>query len=209
MKQKQQQLTEATDKVASLSKEREKLKAEVQMLRKAQKEIRDGSQVAKLEEENEMLVKRFNEQIEERKKEIEFWVSERANMRDRIEELENTCGMMQGDISHTSQEKSEQTKKQLEKLQKRIKTKDFDVKKLNSDLVDQKNEVAKNQIKIVELEAQLRDAHTQIGDSHERHNLLQSRLKEVEIEKEVILVRNKEVITENDHGQMQVANELD
>ena len=44
--------------------------------------------------------------------------------------------MMQGDISHTSQEKSEQTKKQLEKLQKRIKTKDFDVKKLNSDLVD-------------------------------------------------------------------------
>ena len=44
-----------------MSKEREKLKAEVQMLRKAQKEIRDGSQVAKLEEENEMLVKRFNE----------------------------------------------------------------------------------------------------------------------------------------------------
>ena len=34
MKQKQQALTEATDKVAALSKEREKLKAEVQMLRK-------------------------------------------------------------------------------------------------------------------------------------------------------------------------------
>ena len=50
------------------------MKAENQMLRKAQKDIRDGSHVAKLEEENKMLVKRFNEQIEERRKEIEFWV---------------------------------------------------------------------------------------------------------------------------------------
>ena len=72
--------------------------------------------MAKVEEENEMLVKRFNEQIEERKKEIEFWVSERANMRDRIEELENNTGMMHVDTTNQSHEKSEQTKKQLEKL---------------------------------------------------------------------------------------------
>ena len=77
------------------------------MLRKAQKDIRDGSRVGKLEEENEMLVKRFNEQIEERKKEIEFWVGERANMRDRIDELENNYGMAPGDTTIASHEKSE------------------------------------------------------------------------------------------------------
>jgi hypothetical protein len=37
------------------------MKAEIQMLRKSQKEIRDGSHVTKLEEENKMLVQRFNE----------------------------------------------------------------------------------------------------------------------------------------------------
>ena len=69
--------------------------------------------------------------------------------------------------------------------------------------------MAKNQIKIVELEAQLRDARTQISDSHDTHNHLQSRLKEVEIEREMLLVKNREVITENDNGTMQVANELE
>ena len=143
------------------------MKAENQMLRKAQKEIRDGSHVAKLEEENKMLVKRFNEQIEERRKEIEFWVQERANMRDRIEALESNNGMIEGEINNATQEKSEQTKKQVEKYQKRLKSKEAELKKINSDLIDQKNEVAKNQIKIVELEAQLRDANTQANDSQE------------------------------------------
>ena len=61
LKQNQQKLTESNEKVAQLAKEREKMKAEIQMLRKSQKEIRDGSHVTKLEEENKMLVQRFNE----------------------------------------------------------------------------------------------------------------------------------------------------
>jgi len=31
-----------------------------------------------MKKENELLVQRFNEQLDERKKEIEFWVQERA-----------------------------------------------------------------------------------------------------------------------------------
>ena len=84
------------------------------MLRKTQKEVRDGSRVTKLEEENQMLVQRFNEQIEERKKEIEFWVQERAKMRDRIEELESNSGLPIGDTRNDEGCKSEQAK-QLEK----------------------------------------------------------------------------------------------
>ena len=129
------------------------MKAEIQMLRKSQKEIRDGSHVTKLEEENKMLVQRFNEQIEERRKEIEFWVQERTNMRDRIEELESNNGIIEGEINNATQEKSEHAKQKVEKYQKRLKVKEAELKKVNSDLVDQKNEVAKSQLKIVELEA--------------------------------------------------------
>ena len=76
------------------------------------------------------------------------------------------------------------------------------MKKLNSDLVDAKNEVAKSQIKIVELETQLRDANTQISDSVDTHKNMQNKLKEIEIEREMLLVRNKEVICENDTGTL-------
>ena len=61
------------------------MKAEVTMLRQNQKEIRDGSAMEQLRLENKQLVAKFNEQLDERKKEIEFWVQERAQMRDKID----------------------------------------------------------------------------------------------------------------------------
>lgn len=64
------------------------MKAEVTMLRQNQKEIRDGSAMEQLRLENKQLVAKFNEQLDERKKEIEFWVQERAQMRDKIDQLE-------------------------------------------------------------------------------------------------------------------------
>jgi len=42
-----------------------------------------------LADEKKELESRLSEQIDERRKEIEFWVGERAQMRDRIEELES------------------------------------------------------------------------------------------------------------------------
>ena len=61
------------------------MKAEVTMLRQNQREIRDGSALEQLRAENKQLVAKFNEQLDERKKEIEFWVQERAQMRDKID----------------------------------------------------------------------------------------------------------------------------
>jgi len=65
-------------------------------------------------------------------------------MRDRIEELESNNGIIEGEINNATQEKSEQTKLRVEKYQKRLKVKEAELKKVNSDLVDQKNEVAKS-----------------------------------------------------------------
>jgi len=39
-------------------------------------------------------VARFNEQLDERKKEIEFWVEERAIMRDKIDQLESANALI-------------------------------------------------------------------------------------------------------------------
>ena len=121
-------------------------------------------------------------------------------MRDRIEELESNNGIIEGEINNATQEKSEHSKQRVEKYQKRLKVKEAELKKVNSDLVDQKNEVAKSQLKIVELEAQLRDANTHASDSQEQHKLLQSRLREAETEREILLMKNQEVKTENDYG---------
>ena len=59
------------------------------MLRQNQKDIRDGGALEHLRSENKELVVKFNGQLDERKNEIEFWVQERAQMRDKIDQLES------------------------------------------------------------------------------------------------------------------------
>ena len=63
------------------------------MLRHNQKEVRDGTTLDQLKAENKQLVLKFNEQLDERKKEIEFWVQERAQMRDKIDQLESQANI--------------------------------------------------------------------------------------------------------------------
>lgn len=74
--------------VQSLTLEKERFKSENQMLRKNQKEMRGGAsseEVKRLEQENKELIDRLHREIEERKREIEFWVTERATMREMID----------------------------------------------------------------------------------------------------------------------------
>ena len=63
-------------------------------------------------------------------------------MRDRIEELESNTGLPAAEMNNDAGTKPEQVK-QLEKAERRLKSKQVELKKLNGDLVDQKNELAK------------------------------------------------------------------
>ena len=63
-------------------------------------------------------------------------------MRDRIEELESNTGLPAAEMNNDAGTKPEQAK-QLEKAERRLKSKQVELKKLNGDLVDQKNELAK------------------------------------------------------------------
>jgi uncharacterized protein (DUF3084 family) len=55
LKLKADQLKAAQDQVSSLGFEKEKLKVEVQMLRKTQKAVREGTELIRVEEENKLL----------------------------------------------------------------------------------------------------------------------------------------------------------
>ena len=63
------------------------MKAEIQMLRRNEKEKKNSSseELKNLEVENKNLMRKLNSEIEERKKEIEYWVAERATMREIID----------------------------------------------------------------------------------------------------------------------------
>jgi N-methylhydantoinase B/oxoprolinase/acetone carboxylase alpha subunit len=91
MKIKEKQIEDLTNQVSSLQKERERLKSENQMLRRVDKDRRqvDPEDYRRLQSENQSLAEHLDQQIAERKREIEFWVSERATMREMIEQLEN------------------------------------------------------------------------------------------------------------------------
>ena len=61
------------------------------MLRRNEKERKNTKtdDLKKLETENRELVDKLNREIGDRRKEIEFWVHERATMREMIDQLEN------------------------------------------------------------------------------------------------------------------------
>lgn len=88
---KEKQIEELSTQVQGLSKEKDRLKSENLMLRRVDKDRRAGEtdEIKKIQVENDELKQRLEQQLDERKREIEYWVSERATMREMIEQLEN------------------------------------------------------------------------------------------------------------------------
>lgn len=87
MKLKEKQIAEMNGQVTQLTTERDRLKSENQMLRRNEKErkINVNDDQKKLETENKQLIDRLNKEMNERKREIEYWVTERATMREMID----------------------------------------------------------------------------------------------------------------------------
>jgi hypothetical protein len=87
MRLKDKQLEDLNAAQTSLQKERDRLKSENGMLRRVDKDRRTGDteEVRRYMEENAELQARIEEMGAERKREIEYWVSERATMREMIE----------------------------------------------------------------------------------------------------------------------------
>ena len=87
MRIKEKQIEDLATQASALQKERDRLKSENGMLRRVDKDRRSGEsdEVRKVMEQNSELSDRLEEVMAERKREIEYWVSERATMREMIE----------------------------------------------------------------------------------------------------------------------------
>ena len=87
MRIKEKQIEDLSTQASALQKERDRLKSENGMLRRVDKDRRSGEsdEVRKVMEQNSEISDRLEEVLAERKREIEYWVSERATMREMIE----------------------------------------------------------------------------------------------------------------------------
>lgn len=115
------------------------------MLRRVDKERRGGEteEVRRVAEENRELVLRIEEMEAERKREIEYWVSERATMREMIEQLENEKvneGGVATVLPEGANNEQEAIKHMKKKCSKKIKEKELEMKNLQSKLESLKDE---------------------------------------------------------------------
>ena len=79
------------------------------------------------------------------------------------------------------------TPDQVDKLAKKLRSRETDLKQLKSDLLDKKNSLQKAELKLVKLEASVRDANTNLAEAQDKVTLLTNRSKELEIEKEMLI----------------------
>ena len=109
MKAKEKQVAELSASNQTLTVERDRLKAENSMLRKNQKDKVKGEseEVRRLEQENRELAESLSEEVASRKKEVEYWITERATMREMIDQLESDkagIDIKQDDVLGTGEE---------------------------------------------------------------------------------------------------------
>ena len=135
-------------------------------------------------------------------------------MRDKIDQLEsnNPVGIAPGGMfSEAGDDKMAEADMpaKLDKLRRKLKTKETEAKQLKSDLLDSKNKLSKVELKLVKVEAQLREAKSGQTEESDKANLLQNRIKELEIEKEMLLQRQRDAIRSQDAGHEAINKELD
>ena len=111
-------------------------------------------------------------------------------MRDKIDQLEsnNQFGIAAGPNMFNLEAAAENfSPEKQEKVAKKLRAKEHELKQLKSDSLEQKNKLAKAELKQVKLEAQLREATTSLSEAQNQVTLLTNRGKELELEKQMLI----------------------
>jgi predicted nucleic acid-binding Zn-ribbon protein len=85
-------------------------------------------------------------------------------MRDRIDQLES-ANVVPGVLFDMDGADSSELKKQVDKLMRKTKSKESELKQAKSDLVATKNKLSKDELKHVKMEAQIREAATNLTEA--------------------------------------------
>ncbi|CDW71439.1 UNKNOWN [Stylonychia lemnae] len=216
IKIKERQIADLNGQVQSLTKDRERLKSENQMLRRCEKDRKSISNedLKKLEHENKNLMEKLNQQMNERKKEIEFWVTERATMREMINQLE--CEKVENDIEKDNNSKSKyarddpeaKVKNLKKKLSSKIKQKDVDLRLKDKQLQDLSDELNKVKYSATLLEQRMRESSSRQAEAEERLKYMNQKLKEVELERDLVMAEKNNALQTNDVSAAQIQVEL-
>ncbi|TNV88004.1 hypothetical protein FGO68_gene12191 [Halteria grandinella] len=209
---KEKQIEELSAQVQGLSKEKDRLKSENLMLRRVDKDRRAGEtdEIKKVQEENEELKQRMEQSLDERKREIEYWVSERATMREMIEQLENEKVANAGAVTvHATEDEQRLLKLHIKrKAHKKLKEKELELKtqlKVTEDLRDQ---LLHQKQAIIQLESRLREQADRAVDCEERVRSMAQKVREVELERDLVLAEKNNAINENDLTAQHIQSEL-
>lgn len=155
----------------------------------------------KVVEENAELGARLQEMMEERRKEVEYWVSERATMREMIEQLENDK-VGQNEVATVLPEggnnEQDGIKHIKKKYSKKIKEKELEIKTLLGKLESLKDEAHRARQVETQLDQRLRESNITLQETEEHVKYLSQRLKEVELERDLILAEKNNAISSND-----------
>ena len=90
----------------------------------------------------------------------------------------------------------------MDKLTKKLKSRELELKQVKSDLLSKKNQISKAELKQVKMEAEIREAQTQLTECTEKLNYTTSRLKELQIEKDMLQARQVDARRENNQDQI-------
>jgi len=110
-------------------------------------------------------------------------------MRDKIDELESGAVGQMNMFNMNEAAVADGDDGKQDKLVKKLKSRELELKSIKSDLLEKKNLFSKAELKNVKLDAKLREATTGLVDSENKVTLLTNRTKELEIEKEMLVQR--------------------
>lgn len=176
MKIKDKQIEELQSQVSTLQKERDRLKSESLMLRRVDKDRRNGEneEIKRLQDENNELNERLNQHIDDRRKEVEYWVSERATMRQMIEQLENEKVAANevadaGAVTILPEERDADAflKQFKKKNHKKLKEKEVELKAKMQEIESMRNEIHRCKQVETQLEQRLRECNFKLQDTED------------------------------------------
>eukprot|EP00347_Sterkiella_histriomuscorum_P007164 403350016 len=228
MKVKDKQIGELAAQVSALSSERDRLKSENQMLRRNEKDRKSNvnQELQNLEQENKQLIDRLNQEMNQRKQEIEYWVTERATMREMIDQLESekveqivsndqeispkdNKKVGQSNNSGKEKEKAEKKAKDMKKkLEIKLKQKEVDLRQKEKQLQDLNDELSKLKIINIQLEQKVRETSLKQNESDDRVKYMNSKVKEIELERDLILAEKQNALQSNDISSYHIQQEL-
>lgn len=190
LREKEKTLEQIREKLRKAETDRDRFKSENQMLRRVDKERGQGfEKVEQLQEENQLLTQNFEQAQEAHRQELDLWVEERTELERQIQQLQ--VGMPEQNVQDMVKQAKKKSQKKIQKRDEKLKSKDQELEQTTSEIHRLRSLVSL-------LEQQQREKEQRIRESEENAKYHHQKLKEAELEKDLLLAERNNAIQSND-----------